>query len=69
MGYFRFFFYTDWTFYRPVHKKNYKNPLNFYSLKVKKFHSNSVKYESTMAKNKRGGGAKPLSPSLFRVNR
>jgi len=69
MGYFRFFFTQTGLFTALYIKKITKNPLNFYSLKVKKFHSNSVKYESTMAKNRGGGGAKPLSPSLFRVNR
>ena len=47
MGYLKFF-YTLQTFYRPVfypmHKKNsQKNPLNYFLLKVKKFHGNSVK--------------------------
>ena len=60
MGYFRFSFYTDRTFYRPVRlypticikkNKNFtKNPLNFYLLKVKTFHSDSVKNESVREK-------------------
>ena len=56
MGYFRFF-YTDRTFYRPVpysmHKKMFlsKNHLNFHSLKVTTFHSDSVKDESARTKN------------------
>ena len=47
-------FYTLRTFYRPapypMHKKITKNPLNYYLLKGKKFHGDSVKDESASAK-------------------
>ena len=47
MGYFRFFIYTLQTFYRsvpyPMHKKNYKNPLNYYLLKVEQIHGDVSK--------------------------
>ena len=60
MGYFRFYFYTLQTFYRPVpypmRKKNTKNPLNYYLWKVKKFHGDSVTNESARAKKQEGGG-------------
>ena len=55
MGYFRFFF-TDQNFFLPCTlpynlKKNLpKNPLNYYSLKVKKFHGDSVKNKSARTK-------------------
>ena len=51
MGYFRFFF-TDQTFFPPcaLPYKFHKNPLNYYSLKITKFHGDSVKNESAWAK-------------------
>ena len=53
-----------------MHKKNFiKNPLNCYSLKVTKFHDDSVKNESAGTKKTTGGGGGPNAPSLFRVNR
>ena len=53
------FFYTLRTFYHPVpypmqyawEKKFTKNPLNYFLLKVKQFHGDSVKNESVRAKN------------------
>ena len=68
------FFFTDRTFFPPCTlpyklKKNIfltKNPLNYYSLKVTKFHGDSVKNESARTKNYRGGAKRP-PPSLFRV--
>ena len=53
MGYFRFFFthsgfFTAVTY--PMHKKITKNPLNYYFIKVKKFHSDSVKNECSRTK-------------------
>ena len=63
MGYFRFFFSKDRTFFRaepnPVHEKN---PLNYYSLKVTKIHGDGVKNESAKTKTKTTGGAKRPSP-------
>ena len=65
------FFFTDRTFVRPIpyliNKKKYffyKNTLNYYALKVKTFHSDSVKNESARTKNYWGGGAKrpPAQP-------
>jgi len=74
MGYFRFFF-IDQTFFRPVpypiNKKNIfltKNPLNYYSLKVTKFHRDSVKNESARTKKLQGGAKRHPPPRLFRVN-
>ena len=73
MGYFRFFF-TDRTFIPPCTlpyklKKNIfltKNPLNYYSLKVTKFHGDSVKNESAKTKkNYGGGGAKRPPPACL----
>ena len=66
-----------WTFYRPVLypmiiKRFTKNPLNNYLLKVKKFHGDSVKNESAIAKQLEGGvGARRPTPppSLLRVNK
>ena len=63
MGYFRFFF-TDRTFFPPctLHYKFKKkqiltkNPLNYYSFKVTKFHGDSVKNESARTKKLQGGG-------------
>ena len=62
-------------FYRSVpylwikqNKKFTKNPSNFYLLKVKKFHGDSVKNKSSRAKKTRGGGAQYAVPSsLFRI--
>ena len=57
-----FFFFTQTGLFTtllhfPMHKKNFtKNLLNFYLLKAKNFHGDSVKNESARAKN------------LFRVN-
>ena len=46
-----------------MHKKKFtKNPLNFFILKVKKFHGDSVKNESDRAKKLEGAPS-----SLFRV--
>ena len=52
-----------------MHKKNsQKNPLNYFLLKVKKFHGDSVKNESARATKLEGrGGAKRHPPSLYRV--
>jgi len=43
-----------------------KNPLNYYALKVTKFHGDSVKNESASTKKLQGGGAKHPPPSLVR---
>ena len=43
-----------------------KNPLNYYSLKVTKFHDDSVNNESARTK-KTTGGAFGAPPRLFRV--
>ena len=40
-----------------------KKPLNFYSLKVTKFHSDSVKNKSARPKQLEGGGHKPPPPA------
>ena len=67
MSYFRFFF-LRLDFLRalpnPMHKKKFtKNPLNYYSLKVTKFHDGSVKNESARIKKiQEGGGAKRPQP-------
>ena len=61
MGYFRFFFSQTGLFFRPVPypmnlKKNIfltKNPLNYYSLKVTKFHGDSVKNKSARTKKQK----------------
>ena len=51
MGYFRFFS----ALYPSLKKKNLtRNPLNYYSLKVTKFHRESVKNESARTKNYKG---------------
>ena len=42
-----------------------KSPLNYYSLKVTKFHGDSVKNESASAKKLEGGGAKLAPSPLF----
>jgi len=39
-----------------------KNPLNYYLLKVKKFHGDSVKNESARTKNYREGANPPPPP-------
>ena len=63
----------DRIFSRPVpypinEKKNLtKNPLNYYSLKVTKFHGDSVKNESARTKKTTEGA--PNAPPLFRVKR
>ena len=45
------FFYTLRTFYRPVpYPMHKKSSLNYYLLKVKKFHGDSVKNESVLGK-------------------
>ena len=67
MGYFKFFFTPTGLFYRlvpyPMHKKKFtKNPLKYYLLKVKKFHSDSVKNESARAKKNSGGGRQTPPP-------
>ena len=69
---FRFFFLTDWTFFRPVpypvtiNKRILKkNPLNYYSLKVTKFHGDKVKNESARTKKLRGGLKRPLPPAFL----
>ena len=69
MGYFIFFLHTtDFLPLEPypMHKKITKNPLNYYLLKVKKFHGESVKKKSARAKKLEGGAKRP-PPSLFRV--
>ena len=51
MGYFRFFPQTR-HFFSPVpYPINKKNPLDYYSFKVKYFHGDSVKNESARTKN------------------
>jgi len=68
------FFFTYWTFFPPctLHYKSKKyfltkNPLNYYSLKVTKFHGDSVKNKSARTKKLQEGGAERPPPSLFRV--
>ena len=46
----------------PYHKKLSKNPSNFYLLKVKKIHGDSVKNESAREKKLEGGGGQTLPP-------
>ena len=48
-------------------KKFTKNPLNFYLLKVEKFHGDSVNKEIARAKQLEGGRQTPPPLSLFRV--
>ena len=60
MGYFRFFFYTLQTFYRPV-----PHPLNYYLWKVKKFHGDSVTNESARAKQLQGGAPNAPPPAFI----
>ena len=70
--YFRFFF-TQTVLFTALYptlcikniKKNYKNSLNYYLLKVKKFHGDSVKNDSARAKKLEGGAKRP--PPLFRL--
>ena len=51
-----------------VQRKKRKNPLDFYLLKVTKFHDDSVKNESARTKKLQGGGRQtPPPPCLFRV--
>ena len=51
-------------------KKNLqKNPSNYYLLKVKKFHGDSVTNESAKAKKLQGGAPNAPPPSLLRVKR
>jgi len=45
-----------------MNKKN-KNSLNFYSSKVQRFHSVSVKNESASAKQLKGGGVNRPPPA------
>ena len=72
MGYFRFsqtgLFFPPCTLPYKLKKNIFftKNPLNYYSLKVTKFHDDSVKNESARTKKLQGRGAK-RPPSLFRV--
>ena len=58
------FFFTDRTFYRPLpypmNKKNDKNPLNYYALKVTKFHGYSEKNKSARTKKNYRTLAKPV---------
>ena len=52
----------------PINKKKFtKNLLNYYSLKLKKFHGDSVKNESAWTKKLQEGGRRTPPPSLFRV--
>jgi len=44
-----------------------KNHFNYFSLKVQKFHGDSVKNESARTKELQGGGRQKSHPSLFRV--
>ena len=72
MGYFRFYFHRP-DFFPPCtlpckFKKNIfltTNPPNYYSLKVTKFHGDSVKNESARAKKLEGGGAPNALPPDF----
>ena len=46
----------------PMHKKIKINPLNNYLWKVKKFHGDSIKNESSRAKTLEGGGGRQNAP-------
>ena len=60
MGYFRFFFFTLQTFYRPVP----------YPMRKKKKKLQKSQIRVLLQKTYRGGGAKPPPPpSLYRVKR
>ena len=50
-------------------KKLQKIPFNYFLLKVKIFHGDSVKNESARTKTLEGGGKRPPPSSLFRVNK
>ena len=65
MGYFWFFHRPDFFSAPTVPYKSKKNPLNYFSLKVTKFHGDSFKNESGQ-KTTRGRQPPPPS-SLFRV--
>ena len=69
MGYFRFFFYTDRTFYCPVPRpaqsiKSFcKKSFKFLFIKSKKFYSDNVKNESAKERKLEGGGRqRPPTP-------
>ena len=69
MGYFRFFFhkpdfFPPCTLHYKFRKKLTKNPLNYYSLKVKNFHGGRVENESARTKNLQGLGLKIYNISL-----
>jgi len=60
MGYFKFFF-TDWTFFLPCNlpyklKKYFFYPLNYYPLKVTKFHTVIVSKMRVLGQKATGGG-------------
>ena len=64
------FFSKDWTFYvlyptLCIKKKFTKNPLNYYSLKVTKFHDGSVKNESARIKKIQEGGGRQTPPACL----
>ena len=69
MGFFRLFIKHRLDLYpHPMHTKKRiltKNPLNFYSLKVKKFHYESVKNESARKEIKPQAPKVPLPPACL----
>ena len=81
MGYFRLFFYTLQTFYRPVPYPMRKKKMQKNAKKCKKilqitFYEKSKNFIVIVSqirvlgqKNYRGGGAKRPPPSLYRVNK
>ena len=75
MGYFRFFFYTLQTFYRPVpypmrqkKKKINKKILKITIYEKSKNFSVIVTKMRVLGQKTRGGGGANCTPSLFRVN-
>ena len=72
LGYIIFFSQTGFFSVLYKLKEKYflkKNPLNYYTLKVTKFHGDSVKNESARTKQIQGGANVPPPLHLFRVNR